>query len=82
MCVRARACMSSVCLLAAFVGACCCACVIVRACGQILKSNEGAPNKKLLMEFISFCEQMGWQHWTAHYNNLLLKQFPPKQPLL
>jgi len=49
---------------------------------KMLKSNEGAPNKKVLNEFISLCDQMEWHHWTAHYKNLLLKQFPPKQPLI
>jgi hypothetical protein len=48
----------------------------------MLKSNEGAPNKELINEFISLCEEMGWEHWTEHYKNLLRKQFPAKQPLL
>jgi len=49
---------------------------------KCLKSNEGPPNKKAVAEFISLCEEMGWEHWSAHYKNVLLKQFPAKQSLL
>ena len=49
---------------------------------KILNRNEGAPSRKVLRESESLCGQMGWDHWTAYYTDLTLKQFPSKYALI
>jgi hypothetical protein len=49
---------------------------------KMIKSNEGAPNKAVVLEMMELCKQMGWGHWVAYYEDLLLKFFPAKYALI
>jgi len=48
---------------------------------RLAKTKEGAPNKKVVAEIRSVCQQMGWVHLDEYYEELTFKLFPSSFPL-
>jgi tripeptidyl-peptidase II len=43
---------------------------------RVMKSKEGAPSKRVMEELRDLAAQVGWKHWQAYYEEMLLKCFP------
>ncbi len=48
---------------------------------RVMKSKEGAPSKRIIEELRDLSAQVGWKHWQAYYEEMLLKCFPGAYPL-